>query len=120
MRCLVRSVDRTFFDGDAEMIVARSARGEFAIMNGHAPLLAVLVDAPLRIKAEGDEAVFACFGGTLRVGSKGGVEISVAEAVPVEEIDLVEVNRRLSRPEGDDDPDKERLSLLKRIKERYG
>ena len=67
MHCQVRSAERTFFDGEATMVVARSGRGEFAVMDGHAPLLASLADAPLRIKAGGDEVVLACYGGALRV-----------------------------------------------------
>jgi F0F1-type ATP synthase epsilon subunit len=89
-------------------------------MNGHAPLLAALADAPLRIKTGEDETVLVCFGGTLRVGENGTVEITVQDAVRMEEIDIGEVNRRLSSPEMTDGREKERLSLLKRIKEEYG
>jgi len=120
MRCLVRSADRTFFDGDATMIVARSVRGEFAVMDGHAPLLAALDDAPLRIKTGEEETVLACCGGTLRVGGDGAVDVLVEDAAPLEEIDLAEVDRRLSSLGKGDDRERRRLSLLKRVKERYG
>jgi len=102
------------------MVVARSGRGEFAVMDGHAPLLAALGDAPLRIKAGNEETVLVCFGGTLRVDGDGAVDVLVEDAAPLEEIDLEEVNRRLSSVEGVNGQERLRLSLLKRVKERYG
>jgi len=101
------------------MVVAKSAAGEFAIMDGHAPLLAGIGDAPLRIKAGEGETVLACFGGTLRVGTEGGVEVLVEDAIPVDEIDLAAVKRRLSTLEEGDETTKRRLALLERLKEGY-
>ena len=86
MQCTVQSADRTFFDGEAVMVVARSERGEFAVMEGHAPLLATLPSGPLRVQTAGGEQVFACFGGTLRVTEVADVAVLVEDAVPLEEI----------------------------------
>ena len=55
-------------------------------MEGHAPLLATLDAAPLRIKADREEKVFAVSGGVLRV-SESGVEILARVAVAAAEID---------------------------------
>jgi F-type H+-transporting ATPase subunit epsilon len=67
--------------------------GEFAVMTGHAPLLAALDTAPLRIKTDDGERVFAVGSGVLRV-SADGVMILAQEAIAVEEIDLSAVKAR--------------------------
>ena len=123
MHCQLRSADRTFFDGDASMVVAQSPRGEFAIMDGHAPLLAVLDRGPIRIHADGETRIFACHRGTLRT-TGDRVSLLVESAVPVEEIDLSEIEARIRQfGETDDVADveeKDHLALLRTVKERYG
>ena len=105
------------------MVVAQSPRGEFAIMDGHAPLLAVLDRGPVRIHAEGGTRVFACRRGTLRT-TGDRVSLLVESATPLEEIDLSTVESRMTRlSEGDEDIDteeQEHLALLRAVKERYG
>jgi len=117
MHCQVRSAERVFFDGEATMVVAESPTGEFAIMDGHAPLLAAVGDAPLRVKT-GDGEV----GGALRVSNDGTVNVLVEDATPIEEIDLEGVRRRLAeigdRPESEEE--RRRLLVLERTKERHG
>lgn len=91
------------------MVVARSPRGEFAVMAGHAPLLSALESGPLRVKSNDGERVFACFGGALRVSASADVEVLVQDAVPLEEIDLSDS----AQPE-------QRLLVLRSTLERYG
>ena len=93
MHCELRSAERVLFEGEAYMVVAHSQEGEFAIMEGHAPLIAALDDAPLRIKAKESEHTFAVLKGVLRV-SEDGVAILAQDAVPKEEIDLESLTRR--------------------------
>ncbi len=123
MHCQLRSADRTFFDGDASMVVAQSPRGEFAIMDGHAPLLAVLDRGPIRVHTDGETRVFACRRGTLRT-TGDRVSLLVESAVPVEEIDLSAVHARIAQLAENDDvanaKEKEHLALLRTVKERYG
>ncbi len=117
MHCELRTAERTLFSGEASLIVARSPRGEFGVMDGHAPLLAVLVPAPLRVKAEDREHEFAVAAGLLRV-DEGGVVILAQDAVPREEIDLNFVRTKiaeLSESEGA----AEELAFL-RVQERIG
>jgi F-type H+-transporting ATPase subunit epsilon len=109
MRCRVQSADRAFFDGEATMVVARSERGEFAVMAGHAPLLSTMKSGPLRVKTADGERVFACFGGTLRVSATADVDVLAEDAVPLEEIDL-------SAPAQSE----ERLIVLRGVLEQHG
>jgi len=64
MHCQLQSPERMLFDGEAKIVVAHSPEGEFAVMNGHAPLLA------------------------------DGVTILAHEAIPSGEIDLAAVSAR--------------------------
>ena len=93
MHCQLRSPERTLFDGEATLVAAHSMEGEFAVMTGHAPLLAALDTAPLRIKTDDGERVFAVDSGVLRV-SANGVMILAQGAIAVEEIDLAAVKAR--------------------------
>jgi F-type H+-transporting ATPase subunit epsilon len=115
MHCQLRSADRTFFDGDASMVVAQSPRGEFAILDGHAPLLAVLDRGPVRIHTAGETRVFACQRGTLRT-TGDRVSLLVESAVPVE----ARVSKLGQGGDVADAEEKEHLALLRTVKERYG
>jgi F-type H+-transporting ATPase subunit epsilon len=87
LSCQLRSPDRTFYEGEAESVMARSPRGEFGVLAHHAPLLAELAPGLLRIRTTDGDLGFACFGGTLSVDSNR-VVILGSEIVPREEIDL--------------------------------
>ncbi len=54
-------------DDGVDMVVARAADGEFAIMRNHLPLAAALEMAPVRIKKGDKEEKAAVFGGFLEV-----------------------------------------------------
>ena len=110
MQCQIRSADRTFFDGEATMVVARSSRGEFAVMEDHAPLLASIQSGSLRVKTSKQERIFACFGGSLRVSADAAVTVMVEDAVPLEEIDLSTLA----------DEAEDRRAVLQHVKENHG
>ena len=93
MHCQLQSPERMLFDGEAKIVVAHSPEGEFAVMNGHAPLLAALGPSPLRIRTDNEEHVFALRGGVLQVTAEG-VTILAHEAIPSGEINLSSVNAR--------------------------
>ncbi len=122
MHCELRSADRTFYDGETTRVVAQSPRGEFAIMDGHAPLLAVLGSGPIRIHTEGGLRVYACRRGTLRVAGDQ-VRVLVESAVPAEEIDLIAVEAELDRlgdEAGTSPHAQDQLAMLRAVKERFG
>ena len=98
MRCRLRSPDRTYYDGNATMVVARTPRGEFAVLDGHAPLLAQLRDGPVRIKDADGEAAFLCGQGTLEVRDDA-VTILTTDVEPLAEVDLDALHRRASDPD---------------------
>jgi len=120
MHCQVRSADRTFFDGEATMVVARSSRGEFAVMDDHAPLLSSIQSGPLRVKTPDEEHVFACFGGSLRVAGGAEVTVLVEDAVPLEEIDLAALETSEPGSSEVNVDTEDRQAVLRRVKEAYG
>jgi len=47
--------DRVVWEGEADMLIARTTDGELGIMANHIPLLGVLVDHPVRIRQGGSD-----------------------------------------------------------------
>ena len=45
------AADRKVWEGEADMVVARTVDGELGILPGHTPLLGVLVEGEIRIKS---------------------------------------------------------------------
>jgi len=120
MHCQLRSADRSYFDGDASMVVANSPRGEFAVMEGHAPLLAVLDRGAVRIHTESGPQVFACRRGTLRT-TGDCVHVLVEAAYPLDEIDPEAIDAQLAAlDENAPAEEREYLASLRVIKERHG
>jgi F-type H+-transporting ATPase subunit epsilon len=95
MHCIVRSADRTLVDGNAERVVARSPYGEFAVMDGHAPILAVLVPGVLRLLVDGTERVIVCKGGTFSLADKN-VTVLVERPYMLEEIEPTAVQAQIA------------------------
>ncbi len=75
------------------MVVARTPGGEFAVLEGHAPLLAQLREGPVRIKGADGETGFLCGSGTLEVRD-GEVTVLTTDVEPVDDIDLDALRRR--------------------------
>jgi F-type H+-transporting ATPase subunit epsilon len=60
----VVSAERALWSGQAKSIVAKTPEGDIGILPGHEPVLALLVDSPLRIEeTNGQKLVVAVHGG---------------------------------------------------------
>ncbi len=125
MHCIVRSADRTLYEGDAERIVMRSPHGEFAVMDGHAPILAVLVPGAIRLQVEGAELVVVCKGGTFSLADNQAT-VLVERPYKLEEIDLVAIREQLTAFQADESSEEIEseeiayLELLCQVKESHG
>jgi F-type H+-transporting ATPase subunit epsilon len=101
------SPEQELWHGDAEMVVARSPEGEFAIMNGHIPFLAALVPWRVTVVSGSSRESFFVPGGFLEAsGSSDDYHVIVLadDAEPISD-DLAEVQRRVDdtrRAEEDD------------------
>ena len=66
----VVSPDKRVWSGEATMVSARTLEGDIGILPGHAPLLGVLVDGTVEIKAVGGaKETFTINGGFLSVSN---------------------------------------------------
>jgi F-type H+-transporting ATPase subunit epsilon len=86
------------WEGEAEMVVARSPEGEFAILRGHIPFLAALVPGPVKVVSGDTREVFLVPGGLLEAsGPRDDYHVIVlADAAErAGDIDLDEARRRL-------------------------
>jgi len=88
MRVELVSPERVLFQGDADMVVARTADGEIAFLPGHVPFLGALGIAKVRIIQGEGEVVAAVHGGFVEAGPSGVTVLSdVAELA--DQVDVV-------------------------------
>ncbi len=78
------AADRKVWEGEADMVVARTVDGELGVLPGHTPLLGVLVEGEVRIKAGDGTHTATVDGGFLSVDRDK--VIIVAEAVDASQI----------------------------------
>jgi F-type H+-transporting ATPase subunit epsilon len=78
------AADRKVWEGEADMVVARTVDGELGILPGHTPLLGVLTEGEVRIKAGEATHTASVDGGFLSVDRDK--VIIIAEAVDASKI----------------------------------
>jgi F-type H+-transporting ATPase subunit epsilon len=97
------SPEEMVWEGDADMVVARSPEGEFAILRGHIPFLAALVPGIVKVVSRNSQEIFFISGGVLEAsGSMDDYHVIVLadDAEPAGEITLEEARRRLVEARG--------------------
>lgn len=92
------SPEEKVWEGDADLVIARSPEGEFGIMRGHIPFLAALVPGAVVVVSGSDRHEFFVPGGFLE--ASGPVDdyhvIVLADAAePLGDIDVAEAKRRM-------------------------
>jgi F-type H+-transporting ATPase subunit epsilon len=111
MEVSVVSPEQAVWEGEADMVIARSTEGEFGIMRGHIPFLAALVPGRVTIVSGSEREEFFVPGGFLEAsGTRGDYHVIVLadDAESPSEIDTAEARRRLedarrrARDEADD------------------
>jgi len=82
------SVEREVWNGEADVVVARTTEGEIGILPGHAPLLGQLADGfDVRIKqVGGGEIAVGIAGGFLSVTDAGVTILAEAATLPGESV----------------------------------
>ncbi|WP_215492668.1 F0F1 ATP synthase subunit epsilon [Fenollaria sporofastidiosus] len=111
--------DKLFFEGDIDMLVARTIEGDVGILLNHSPLVTILDIGRLVIKDGDERKVAACAGGYIDVRNNNITVVSDA----CEWEDEIDINRaerakeRASRKLEDKDTDtfKAELALKKAI-----
>ena len=113
----VVSAERLLWQGEAKSVVAKTPEGEIGILPGHEPVLAVLVESPLRVEEpDGNKLLVAVHGGFFSVDSnKVNVIAEVAELA--EDIDLERAQAALARAQAASEED-DNGSALRRAETR--
>lgn len=81
MRVEIYSLQRILFEGDAQSVNCKTAKGELTILENHEPLISMLEEGPIKVApaAAGGEEVFVTKGGFLEVSPTHGVRLLVEE-----------------------------------------
>jgi F-type H+-transporting ATPase subunit epsilon len=97
------SPEQEVWRGEADMVVARSPEGEFAILRGHIPFLAALVPGIVKVVSDGDSNVYFVPGGVLEAsGLRDDYHVIVLAdtARTLDEVDVDEAKRILEEQRG--------------------
>lgn len=99
------SADRVVWSGDATMVIARTTEGDVGVLPGHAPMLAVIVEGVVEVRAEGDEIWVAAVGDGFLSVADNRISILSESAEMSHEIDLERARQDLERAQtaGEDD-----------------
>lgn len=84
--------EKTFFEGETEQIIARTASGNVGILAGHAPYVANIVSSPFQIKLDGQFKTAAISGGLIKVSAEG-VTVVTSAVEWANEIDVARAER---------------------------
>lgn len=98
IRLKVIAPNRTVFDDEVEIVVARTIEGDMGIMYNHEPLLAPLSVGELRLINQGDDKIFAVSSGFMKV-SRDNIKIITGSCESPEEIDLERAEASKKRAE---------------------
>jgi F-type H+-transporting ATPase subunit epsilon len=114
----VVSAEKALWQGTAKSIVAKTPEGEIGIMPGHEPLLALLVEAPLRIEqSDGTKTLVAVHGGFFSVDSDR-VNVIAEAAEMAHEIDVDRAKAALQKATADARGDEAEIRAAKRAETR--
>lgn len=111
----VVSAERSLWSGTAKSVVAKTPEGEIGIMPGHEPVLALLVESPLRIEEpDGTKLLVAVHGGFFAVdGNNVQVIAEVAELAEDIDVDRAKAALEAAKQGGDDE-----ISAIRRAETR--
>jgi F-type H+-transporting ATPase subunit epsilon len=110
----VVSAERALWSGQARSLVAKTPEGDIGILPGHEPVLALLVESPLRIEEpDGTKVLVAVHGGFFSVaGDQINVIAEVAELA--EDIDLERAQAALARAQAAGADSEEEIAAIRR------
>ncbi len=113
----VVSAERALWSGEAKSLVAKTPEGDIGILPDHEPVLALLVESPLRIEQpDGSKVLVAVHGGFFSVeGNNVYVIAEIAELAA--DIDVERAKAALARAQASGNPDEE-YSAIRRAETR--
>ena len=87
MRVEIYSLQRILFEGDAQSVNCKTAKGELTILENHEPIISMLEEGPIKVLPASDggaadghgEEIFAAKGGFMEVTPQHTVRLLVEE-----------------------------------------
>jgi F-type H+-transporting ATPase subunit epsilon len=113
------SPEQVLFSGEVEHVVVPGSEGEFGVLAGHAPLVAMLRPGILKILGPGQPQRILVVGGFAEVGPDG-LTVLADRAVPVEEFDPAVIAEEIKDTEediADAKSDRERDKLRQKVEQ---
>ena len=98
MKVSIVTPEEAMWEGEAELVIARSPEGEFGIMRGHIPFLAALVPGLVIVVSGGSRTQYIVPGGFLEASGPADdyhVIVLADDAEDAGDIDAAEAQRRI-------------------------
>ena len=112
----VVSAERSIWSGSARIVVAKTPEGEIGILAGHEPVLALLVEGPMRVEEPNGQVVMVAVHGGFFSVDNDIVNVIAEVAELAEDIDVTRAKDALARAEAAPEPKDE--SAIKRAETR--
>ncbi|MEA2451571.1 MAG: F-type H+-transporting ATPase subunit epsilon [Actinomycetota bacterium] len=109
MQVSIVSPEEAIWEGEAELVIARSPEGEFGIMYNHIPFLAALVPGTVTVVSGSNREVFLVTGGFLEANGDGNeyhVIVLADDAEATGEITAEEIKQRIAEMRRQQDTDR--------------
>lgn len=97
------AADRTVWQGEATLVLARTIEGDLGVLRGHAPLLSLLAPSVVEIETVDGQRVYAATEGGFISVANDRVSILSERASLAGEIDLAAAQAALAEAQGGDD-----------------
>ncbi len=95
----VLTPEKVFFQGETEQLIAKTTSGYVGILKGHAPYVASLVPAEMKIKVDGAFRSAAISDGVVKVSEDDTVTVLTSAVEWSDEIDVARAERAKERAE---------------------
>ena len=94
------SPDRISFSGEVDQVDVPGAEGDFGVLAGHAPLIALLRPGLMTVYVAGDKTQLVVLGGFAEVGPDG-LTVLADVATSLEDIDRAVLQEQIAKMEQD-------------------
>ena len=88
------------FSGEVDQVDVPGAEGDFGVLAGHAPMVALIRPGVLTVTAAGKQSKIVVLGGFAEVGP-GGLSVLADVATSVEDLDRASLQGQISKMEAD-------------------
>ena len=94
------SSDKISFSGEVDQVDVPGAEGDFGVLAGHAPLIALLRPGMMTVYAGGEQTRLVVLGGFAEVGPDG-LTVLADVATSVEDLDRASLQKQIAQMEQD-------------------